>query len=72
MNVIAVNPTTLRITIPVNYIEESNRLKHDIPREQRMYDPSRKIWTITDADKLVHLDYVRRALDEYGTQLPLF
>lgn len=72
IDVVAISDTMVKITVHGrNFDADLDRIRNDIPREFRSYDPMRKVWMVRDANKL-EVDYIKRALSEFKEQLKLF
>ena len=60
LTVIAVNPTTVTISIThPRFAEDLQRLQNDVPAQQRTFHERK--WTVTGADRL-QIPYIQEAL----------
>ena len=54
------------------FTSDLNRLKSDIPYQNRKWNPDKKVWVITGFAKFNYLPYMADAMDARKRQLSLF
>ena len=55
-----------------DFMEDLDRLKDAIEMEDRIFDPQRNVWTISNLQRYEHVNFIANALKTARLQIPLF
>ena len=55
-----------------NFYKELNKFRSQIPAKDRSFNTVKKVWTVRNIQRYMHLDYIRFAFDDRKQQLELF